>query len=445
MMPTREETNADGSSRTADARVQKSALPVRGTSEQRKKALLDKKIQRERAEAGRVERGKEDALRRKKTNIERMKEGALPKKKANGKEISNERASEVGGEDARAMETDSTGEDANKELEKGEDSKKTDAEEAAYQKRKAEAVEEGEIADVDESDSERSSSRQRIHSPKKDEGGGSKKATGQMKLNFKKIPTMTKLPEVVAAAAGSDASASRDEAEEASTSDGADGTSSLNPNVRGHKPGIMKSPSSSEGVKFKRRKDPLLTTPSPALGSKRAGSGVSWGKNKTKTIPPNSPAAPASAATVVIGGTKRLRDGGTDGLKKPQAPPRWTGSAYLEMTVHMESGLRADEVADKWELVLAKLLDKLRVLDGACCLLQPENMHEQGSEIYGKRQFPKVFEHWNKYMDFEAKWGWSSPTPANRTKKLVVSCLIGTSRPNPEDFSMWIHELTSVE
>jgi len=108
MMPTREETNADGSSRTADARVQKSALPVRGTSAQRKKALLDKKIQRERAEAGRVERGKEDALRRKKVNIERMKEGALPKKKANGKEISNERASEVGGEEVRAMETEST-------------------------------------------------------------------------------------------------------------------------------------------------------------------------------------------------------------------------------------------------------------------------------------------------------------------------------------------------
>ena len=135
-----------------------------------------------------------------------------------------------------------------------------------------------------------------------------------------------------------------------------------------------------------------------------------------------------------MGGTKRIREKGPEGAKKPQAPPRWTGFAYLEITIFMESGLRADEVADKWELVLAKLLDKLRVLDGACCLLQPENINGEGTEIYGKRQFPKVFENWDKYMDFESKWGWSSPTPAERSKKLVVSCLMGTSRPNPKDF-----------
>ena len=100
----------------------------------------------------------------------------------------------------------------------------------------------------------------------------------------------------------------------------------------------------------------------------------------------------------------------------------------------MEKGLRVDEVADKWEVVLAKLLDKLCVLDVACCLLQPDNMLGKGTKIYEKQQFPKVFEEWNTYMDFESKWGWSSPTPAEQSKKLKVSCLMGTSCTNPEVF-----------
>ena len=138
-------------------------------------------------------------------------------------------------------------------------------------------------------------------------------------------------------------------------------------------------------------------------------------------------------AAVAAGGNKRVRLGRTEVLRKQTLPPHWTGLAYLEVTTFMEKGLRADEVADKWEGVLAKLLDKLRVLDGACCLLQPDNMMGKGTEIYGKRQFPKIFEEWNKYMDFESKWGWSSPTPAERSKKLVVSCLMGKSRTNPEE------------
>ena len=445
-MPTGKETDADGNSMTASAQDQKNALPVRGTSALRKKALLENQIQREQAEAGRIERLKEDSLRKKKANRTKIineyvngvgEEEAKVMEKETTVEDVDEKAEEeedrkmTGAEEAVYKET--TVEDVDEKAEEEEDRKMTGAEEAAYQKRKAEEVEEGGIDDMDEGDLERSTSRQRIHSPKKNEGGGTKKATGQMKLNFKKISTMPNLPEGVAAAAGSDARAAQDAAEEAKKSDGTEGTSKLNPNASGFKPGIMKSSSSSEGVKFKRKKDPLAT-PSPAVGNKKAGSGVSWGENKTKTIPSNSTAAPISSAATVVGGNKRLREGGPEGSKKPQAPPRWTGFAYLEVTIHMESGLRADEVADKWELVLAKLLDKLRVLDGACCLLQPENIHGEGTEIYGKRQFPKVFENWDKYMDFEAKWGWSSPTPAERTKKLVVSCLMGTSRPNPKDF-----------
>lgn len=99
----------------------------------------------------------------------------------------------------------------------------------------------------------------------------------------------------------------------------------------------------------------------------------------------------------------RIRLGGTEGLKKQLAPPHWTEFSYLEVTTFMEKELRADEVANKWEGVLAKLLDKLCVLDGACCLLQPDNISGKGTNIYRKQQLLKVFEEWNKYMDFESK------------------------------------------
>ena len=71
-------------------------------------------------------------------------------------------------------------------------------------------------------------------------------------------------------------------------------------------------------------------------------------------------------------------------LRKQTLPPRWTGLAYMEVITFMEKGLRADKVADKWEGVLAKLLYKLCVLDGACCLWQPDNISGEGTEIYGK-------------------------------------------------------------
>ena len=86
------------------------------------------------------------------------------------------------------------------------------------------------------------------------------KATCQTKLNFKKVTTTTNSPEGVAAAEGGIAQ-----------------------EVQDAKPGIMK-PSASEGVKFKRKKD-ALTTPSPALGSKKGGSGVSWGGKQNEDYP----------------------------------------------------------------------------------------------------------------------------------------------------------------
>ena len=393
------------------AREQKTALSSRGTAALRKKALLEKQNQQGRAEADRLERLKEAREER------RMKEKTLLENKLNRRKIIKEYINGGEGEEGAKEVKDKNRVDEKREegkstimveevdeaAEEEEDRKMTGAEEAADQKRKAEVVKEDGVDDMDEGDrEERSTSRQRIHSPKKDGGGGTKKATGQTKLNFKKVPEKTKPSE----------------------------GETLKGDVA--KPGIMKQ-SASEGMKFKRKKD-SLTTPSPAVGNKNGGSGVSWGENKTKTIPPNIKAHRDSAGKTIVGANKRIREGEVDESKKPKAPPKWTETAYLEITIHIESGLRADQVADKWEAVLNKLLDKLRVLDGACCLLQPGNVHGEGTEIYGKRQFPKVFENWNKYMDFESKWGWSSPTPADRSKKLVVSCLMGTSRPNPHDF-----------
>ena len=458
-MPAGKKTDTDGNSVSASAQEQINALPARGTAALRKKAILENQIQREQADAERLERLKTETLRKRKNNrkktINKYVNGSEGEEEEmepseHDKKLHDEReATENDGITLSAGSNDASKkpivEDVDEKAEAEEDRKMTGAdEEAADQKRKAEAVDER-VEDVmdegDITDVERRTSRQRTHSPKRDEGGGGKKPSGQTKLNFKKISTMPKVPEGVAAvacskgvaaAAGSEARAAQDKAEALNVGDNAGDASKLNPAAKGFKPGIMKQ-ASSEGVKLKRKTDPL-TTPSPALGHKKMGSGVSWGGNKTKTIPSLSKSAPLLSETKAGGGNKRVREGGSTRSTKQQAPPGWTGFAYLEITIHMASGLRADEVADKWELTLAKLLDKLRVLDGACCLLQPDNMRGEGTQIYGKGQFLKVFERWDKYMDFESKWGWSAPTPAERSKKLVVSCLMGTSRPDPKQF-----------
>ena len=86
-------------------------------------------------------------------------------------------------EDKKMAEESKLNGEAEKE---GEDKKMTGAEEMA--KREAEAVEEGGSNDMDKGGSDKqSTSRQRIHFPKKDTGERGKKAAGQTKLNFKKV------------------------------------------------------------------------------------------------------------------------------------------------------------------------------------------------------------------------------------------------------------------
>ena len=78
---------------------------------------------------------------------------------------------------------------------------------------------------------------------------------------------------------------------------------------------------------------------------------------------------------------------------------------YLEYTIFIKTGTGAKEVTDKCESVLGRLFDKLYVLDPAVCLFQPEIIHGEGTAIYNHWEFPESFEFWDKYMDFEAKWG----------------------------------------
>ena len=151
---------------------------------------------------------------------------------------------------------------------------------------------------------------------------------------------------------------------------------------------------------------------------------------KPQTIPLNT-----KAPSVSVGGDgKRGRGGESEVSKQSVRPPKFRSKAYLECTIFTKSKMGAKEVADKWESVLGKLLDKLCVLNPEVCLLQPENIHGEGIAIYNCREYPKTFEFWDKCMDFEAEWGWSAPTPDGHSKKLSISCLMGTSRPDAEAF-----------
>ena len=96
-MPTGKKTDADGNSMSASAQEQKTALPARGTSALRKKALLEKQIQREQ-DANRLER-----LEKAKEE-ERLNEKTLQKKKANRTKIINEYVNGGEEEDAKALE-----------------------------------------------------------------------------------------------------------------------------------------------------------------------------------------------------------------------------------------------------------------------------------------------------------------------------------------------------
>ena len=125
---------------SATAQEQKTALPARGTSALRKKALLEIQIQREQADAERLERLKEDTLRKKKatrTKIINDYVNGVGAEEANDIDEKDEN-----GEDGRRVreEKEITVEEVDEEAEEEEDRKMSHAEEAAYQKRKAEEV-----------------------------------------------------------------------------------------------------------------------------------------------------------------------------------------------------------------------------------------------------------------------------------------------------------------
>ena len=91
-------TGKTGNSMTASAQEQIIALPTRGTSALRKRALLEEQLRREGVEAdrlARLEEVKED---------KRLKEKRLRKFKAAREKIIDEYVNGVGGEDAKAME-----------------------------------------------------------------------------------------------------------------------------------------------------------------------------------------------------------------------------------------------------------------------------------------------------------------------------------------------------
>ena len=100
---------------SASTQEQINALPARGTSALRKKALLENQIQREQAEADRLERLKEVK------EDKRLKEKTLRKKKANRPKIINKYVNGGKEEDAKVMEEkDKIGEDKKRVGEKTE-------------------------------------------------------------------------------------------------------------------------------------------------------------------------------------------------------------------------------------------------------------------------------------------------------------------------------------
>ena len=67
-MPAGKKTDTDGNSVSASAQEQINALPARGTAALRKKTILENQIQREQADAERLERLKTKTLRKRKNN-----------------------------------------------------------------------------------------------------------------------------------------------------------------------------------------------------------------------------------------------------------------------------------------------------------------------------------------------------------------------------------------
>ena len=116
-----------------------------------------------------------------------------------------------------------------------------------------------------------------------------------------------------------------------------------------------------------------------------------------------------------------------------KAPPEFSSSAFLEVSIFLDSGLDKDVVFDMWVEAVADLLSRFRAMpDGASaiCILHPT---DDTLRIYDREDFPEFFVQWSKFASFENNNVLSMPTPDDRSRKIVSTLRFGFHT-DPEEF-----------
>ena len=173
------------------------------------------------------------------------------------------------------------------------------------------------------------------------------------------------------------------------------------------------------------------------------GGRLSWGKKTIKEIPARTTQGEGrgdeaggnmSHSTGGEGDAGKRTKRNLEGASKAAATkvPAYEFTAFVLITALIGPGVDASDVPDEWQATLGRALDKFHQMDSSVCILPPLDV-PAGKRIYYKSDMPNLWTGWEDYMVHENHNLFNIPTPKDRPRKILSSCMIGF-KDEPEKF-----------
>ena len=112
--------------------------------------------------------------------------------------------------------------------------------------------------------------------------------------------------------------------------------------------------------------------------------------------------------------------------------PAYEFTAFVLITALIGPGVDASDVPEEWQATLGRALDKFHQMDSSVCILPPLDV-PAGKRIYYKSDMPNLWTGWEDYMVHENHNLFNIPTPKDRPRKILSSCMMGF-KDEPEKF-----------